>query len=165
MAIVFSRPLQFLLTSASNPFANHLETIRLIHLLQSLISERSSRYFVLSDPIVSTFQLSFILNARASMKGRLLRSSHRSCSVKKGVLKSFEACNFTKKESLAQVFPANFANFPRATFLQSTSRRLLLTSSFKICIENTRKIYKTVALKYFARFTKSTCPAVVSRKN
>ena len=59
MAIVFSRPLQFLLTSASNPFANHLETIRLIHLLQSLISERSSRYFVLSDPIVSTFSAFF----------------------------------------------------------------------------------------------------------
>ena len=135
MAIVFSRPLQLLLASASNPFTNHLETIRLIHLVQSLISERSSRYFVLSDPIVSTFQLSFISNARASMKGRLLRSSHRSCSVKKGVLKSFEACNFTKKESLAQVFSCKFCKLSKSNFftehLQTTASDFFIQDLYR----------------------------------
>ena len=38
-----------------------------------------------------------------------------------------KACNFIKKETLAQVFfPVNFAKFLRASFLQKTSWRLLL---------------------------------------
>ena len=36
------------------------------------------------------------------------------------------ACNFIKKETLAQVFPVNFVKFLRTTFLQNTSGRLLL---------------------------------------
>ena len=35
-------------------------------------------------------------------------------------------CNFIKKESLAQVFLLNFANFVRTPFLQNTTGRLLL---------------------------------------
>ena len=38
-----------------------------------------------------------------------------------------EACNFIKKETLAQVFPVNLAKFLRAAFLQNTSGWLLLT--------------------------------------
>ena len=37
-----------------------------------------------------------------------------------------EACNFINKETLAQVFPVNFAKFLRTPFLQNTSGRLLL---------------------------------------
>ena len=68
----------------------------------------------------------------------------RMCSVKKGVLRKFakftgkHLCqrlfcnkvavfnNFNKKESLAQVFPVNFAKFLRTLFLENTSGRLLL---------------------------------------
>ena len=53
------------------------------------------------------------------------RNSHRKCSVRKGVLRSFpkfilkhlcqslrpSAYNFVKKETLAQVFPVNFPPF------------------------------------------------------
>ena len=72
-----------------------------------------------------------------------VRSSHRRCSMKKLVLRSFtkctgkhlcqslffnktflpQACNFIKKETetLAHVFPVNFATFLRIPFLQITS--------------------------------------------
>ena len=64
------------------------------------------------------------------------RSSHRRCSVKKGVLRNFtkftgkhlrqrlffKACNFIKKDC----FPVNFAKFLRASFLHNTSGGLLL---------------------------------------
>ena len=46
----------------------------------------------------------------------IYRSSHRGCSVRKGVL----AC------LTYRCFPANFAKFPRSLFVQNTSGRLLL---------------------------------------
>ena len=74
-----------------------------------------------------------------------VRSSHWRCSLRKCVLRNFaeftgkhlcqisfliklqtSACNFTKKETLAQVFPVNFAKSLRAPSLQDTSGRLLL---------------------------------------
>ena len=63
------------------------------------------------------------------------RSSHRRCSVKKGVLRKFAKftgkcpCQslFIKKETLAQVFSVNFAKFLRTPSLQNTSGWLLLT--------------------------------------
>ena len=73
------------------------------------------------------------------------RSSHRRCSVRKGVLRNFAkftgknlchglfvnkvvglACNFIKKETLAQVFSREFCKISQNTFLQNTSGRLLL---------------------------------------
>ena len=71
------------------------------------------------------------------------RSSHRRCSVKKGVLRNFAkftgkhlcqrlffnkawACNFIKKEFLAQVFSSDFEKFLRTPFSQNTSGQLLL---------------------------------------
>ena len=75
------------------------------------------------------------------------RSSRRRCSVKKGVLKNFakftgkhlcqslflnkvagDACNFIKKEILAQVFSCEFSEIYKNTFLTEHLRRLLLTS-------------------------------------
>ena len=56
------------------------------------------------------------------------RSSHQSCSIKIGVLKNFtkftgkhlclrpEACNFIKKETLAQVFSCEFCKIFKNTF-------------------------------------------------
>ena len=73
------------------------------------------------------------------------RSSRQRCSVKKGVLRNFlkftekhlcqslffnkvagSACNFIKKETLAQLFPVNFTKFLRTPFSQNTYGRLLL---------------------------------------
>ena len=60
------------------------------------------------------------------------RSSHRRCSVRKGVLKNFakftrknlcQACNFIKKETLVQVFRVSFLNFLKTPSLYNTSGR------------------------------------------
>ena len=59
-------------------------------------------YFVLSNLVVSTFQLCLILNTRVSVKGRLFRSGHRSCSVKKDVLRNF--AKFTGKHLCQRLF-------------------------------------------------------------
>ena len=66
-----------------------------------------------------------------------LRSSHRRCSVRKGVLRNFakftvkHLCqslffNFVKKETLAQVFFCEFCEISKSTFLQNTFGRLVL---------------------------------------
>ena len=49
------------------------------------------------------------------------RSSHQRCSVEKG-----GACNFIKKETLAQVFSCEFSEISKNTFSQNTSGRQLL---------------------------------------
>ena len=48
----------------------------------------------------------------------IFRSSHRRCFVRKGVLKGLrtEACNFIKKETLAQVFSCEFCEISTNTF-------------------------------------------------
>ena len=74
----------------------------------------------------------------------MFRSSHRSCSVTKGVLRNFAkftgkhlcqsfffnkvvgACNFIKKENLARCFPVNFAKFLGTPFVTEHLRWLLL---------------------------------------
>ena len=71
---------------------------------------------------------------------RSSRNSHRRCSVKKVFLEisqnsrestsaraSFliKACNFIKKETLAQVFPCEFCEISMNVFFQNTSGRLL----------------------------------------
>ena len=73
------------------------------------------------------------------------RSSHQSCSVKKGVLRNFAkihrktsvpeslfnkvegaVCNFIKKLTLAQVLSCEFCEISKNTFSGNTSGRLLL---------------------------------------
>ena len=77
----------------------------------------------------------------------LFKSSHRGCSLRKGVLRNFakfarkhlcksltcayiclrpQDCNPIKKEALAQVFYCEFCKFSKNTFLKITSERLLL---------------------------------------
>ena len=47
-----------------------------------------------------------------------VRSSHQRCSIKKGVLKisQIQACNFIKKETLAQMFSCEFSEIFKNTF-------------------------------------------------
>ena len=65
------------------------------------------------------------------------RSSHRRCSVKRGVLRNFMKftgkylClrfffNFIKKQSLAQMFSCDSCKISNKPLLQNTSRRMLL---------------------------------------
>ena len=54
-----------------------------------------------------------------------LRSSHPEVFCKKGVLRNFEkfrphACNFIKKETLAQVFSCEFCEISKNTFSYRT---------------------------------------------
>ena len=51
------------------------------------------------------------------------RTSHRRCSIKKGVLKNF--ANFTRKKR----FPVKFAKFLRTTILKNIYERLLLNEN------------------------------------
>ena len=73
---------------------------------------------------------------RKSSNNRMkTRSSHLMCSLREGVLRNFakftgkhlcqslqaEACNFIKKETLAQVFSFEFCEFSKNTFFTITS--------------------------------------------
>ena len=77
------------------------------------------------------------------------RSSHLRCSIKKGVLRNFtkfivkhvcqslffnkvanlRPATLLKKRLWRRCFPVNFTKFLRTSFLQNTSRRLLLSLS------------------------------------
>ena len=79
----------------------------------------------------------------------IIRSSHRRCSVEKGVLRNFakftgkhlcqspffnkvaglRPATLLKKKLWHRCFPVNFAKFLRTPFLQNTSRRLLLDNT------------------------------------
>ena len=56
-----------------------------------------------------------------SPQGPCFRSNYQGCSVKKGVLRNFAkfpgACNFIKKEALAQVFSSEFCEISKNTFV------------------------------------------------
>ena len=88
------------------------------------------------------------------------RSSHRNRSVKKLFLRTYQnsqentfvrvpflimlmasVSNFIKKESLAQVFPVNFAKSLRTSFLQNTSGRLIFTVVWPEKIFNLLMLY------------------------
>ena len=77
----------------------------------------------------------------------LIRRSHRGCSVRKGVYRNIakltekhlcqslfliklqaEACNFIKKETLAQVFSCEFSEISKSIFFTEHLRWLLLTN-------------------------------------
>ena len=90
------------------------------------------------------------------------RSSHRICSVKKGVLRNFakftrkhlyqslffnkviglRLVTLLKKKLWRRCFRMNFSEFLRTPFLQNTSRQLLLKIFFKLFkMSNFRKLY------------------------
>ena len=85
-----------------------------------------------------------------------LSFNHRRCSVRKGVLGNFakftgkhlyqslffliklqtEAGNFIRRETLAQAISCEFCEFFKNTFLQNTSRRLLLDFSIWLLLRS-----------------------------
>ena len=70
----------------------------------------------------------FIYNISLVLSEINFRSSHWSCSAKKDVLKYF-AKSPVPENTLAQVFPVNFAKFLRTHFVQNTSLLLWTTAS------------------------------------
>ena len=71
---------------------------------------------------------------------RVFRRSHRRCSIKKG------ACNFIKKETLAEVFSCEFCEFCKNTFSDRTppgaaSRINVFTSANEILQIKSRCFY------------------------
>ena len=98
----------------------------------------------------------------------LCRSSHRKCSIKKGVLRNLtkftgkhlcQSLFFNKAAGLRRCFPVNFVKFLRTPFLQNTSRRLLLSVSCSHFIKTTCKnmkilLYKNTLCKRFWVFKK-----------
>ena len=81
--------------------------------------------------------INFIFLIRTSF--RRSRSSHRRCSVRKGVLGNFakftgkhlylQSATLLKNSLCHRCFPVNFAKFLRTLFLQSTYGRLLLVTA------------------------------------
>ena len=70
-----------------------------------------------------------------SLNQILSRSSHRKCSVKKGVLRNFANILIIKKEALAQVFSSELCEISKNTFFTedlSTPHRLLRPTRDKI---------------------------------
>ena len=97
----------------------------------------------LSFPFEAIF-ISWFFEDIINFKINISRSSHQKCSINKSVLRNFtkftgnhlcqslffnkvaRACNFIKKETLAQVFSCEFCEILKNTFLHNTSGRLLL---------------------------------------
>ena len=77
------------------------------------------------------------------------RSSHQRCSLRKGVLRNFakftgkhsflRACNFIKKQTLAQVFSCEFCETSKNTFYRTPPGSLEMT--FKV-IQIANTFYK-----------------------
>ena len=79
----------------------------------------------------------------------LFRSSHRRCSVKRGIFKNFanftgkqlcwsllQACNFIKNKLQHWCFPVKFAKFLRTSILKNICKRLILFNSPQNTIAN-----------------------------
>ena len=116
-------------------FTEYCETMRSS---QTIFSSLSIRVIIISNFALSEenlmlcikiffYQLSYLIKANKIFPLFFFRSSHRRCSVRKGILRSFakftgkrlcqasflinlqvEACNFIKKVTLAQAFPCEF---------------------------------------------------------
>ena len=92
-----------------------------------------------------------------------IRSSHRMCSVKKGVLRYFAKltgkylcqslffnkvtgltpATLLKKKLWYRCFPVNFVKFLTAPFLQNTSGQLFLAQLVKLVLNKNTKVTKT----------------------
>ena len=76
----------------------------------------------MSEKLEMTSNYSLLQNV--SFNPRSVNDSHQRCSVKSGVLP--KACNFIKKESLAQVFSCEFWKISKKTYF---IEHLLTTAS------------------------------------
>ena len=105
------------------------------------------------------FQLNLVLYLSLAVAPVFVpdRSSHRRCSVKKGVLRNFakftgkHLCNFLKKETLAQVFSCEFCEIFKNIFF--TSGRLLLPGLLWKYELNVKSSHWSCSVKNFANFT------------
>ena len=120
---------------------------------------------------MSTLQPQFV------EKDLITRSSHRKCSVEKGVLKNLgkftgkhlcwslffnkgaglQACNIIKKRLQHSCFPVKFPKFSRTLTLKNICESLLLTHSLKkqtfcfVCLINNLKRF-LVCYSFFVSF-------------
>ena len=93
------------------------------------------------------------------------RSSHRRCSVRKGVLKNFtkvygklpvpesQACNFIKKEALAYLFSCEFCEISKNTFFTKhfwTTASKFVTEMLIFRTSCSQLFFKIDVLKNFA---------------
>ena len=98
----------------------------------------------------------------------LFRSSHRRCSVKKGILKNFanftgkhlfssllQACNFIKKKLQHWCFPVKFAKFLRTSILKNICERLILFSAPQNTMANSSGDFGLVSFIKQNNFTQS----------
>ena len=113
-----------------------------------------------------------------------VRSSRSKVFCKKGVFKKFpkitsktpvpeslfqhscraQACNFIKKEFLAQVFSMNFAKFLRTPFLTEYIWRLLLKSVKTACLYFLFSLFQILWSKHFFKNNGAFIIAKVERK-
>ena len=103
--------------------------------MDSVISIRTDSIIVLKIALIHCVPALWKWNQQLFFS-KLLRSSHRACSVRKNVLRNFakftgkhlcqslffnkvgkpQACNFVKKETLAQVFSCEFCEISKNSF-------------------------------------------------
>ena len=119
-------------------FFKYLEILKLFYFAE----------YNFQDFCLSNFLFMHYVSLKTSTRGVLCHwkrpnwSSHQRCSVKKEISENYleisensqeNNCSrvsfLIKKETVAQVFPDNFAKFLRAPFLLNTSRQLLLRHS------------------------------------
>ena len=126
-----------------------------------LIKWRKNYYYVITR-LPNSYIIIYLINCLITTFLKKYRSSHRKCSVRKGVLKNFAnftgkhlcwshflwscrplACRFFKRRLQHKCFPVKFANLLRTPVLKNISKRLLL-----------EVFYKKDVLKNFAIFTR-----------
>ena len=111
----------------------------------------------MSEKLEMTSNYSFLSNV--SLNPRSVNDSHQRCSVKKGVLP--KACNFSKKESLAQVFFCEFCEISKKTYLIN-----LLTTASGMRGTAFSEAYsepsQTSKMKLFARIANCFQPLTIS---
>ena len=120
-------------------------------------------------PFCYSFYFPFSAEIKSSLKSWNFRSSHRSCSFKKGVVRNFakfagkhlcqrlffnkvaglRPANLLKKESMAQVFSCEFCEISKSTF-HKTPQGDFFWNFIHIIVPSTKKVLRKKApLKSF----------------
>ena len=112
-----------------------------------LFKIHNSFFHILCSLIYVRFTCILFCIMKLALYLKTIRSSHRTCSVRKGVLRNFakftgkhlcqslffnknagRTATLLKKSPWHRCFPVNFAKFLRKPYLQNTSGRLLLNN-------------------------------------
>ena len=115
----------------------------IIFFTQSGCFHKLKRYYMFPIPKIGKKLGIFQPQNDDNLARATYRSSHRRCSIKRGVLRNFakfkgkhlKPATLLKKRLWHRCFPVNFAKFVRTPFLQKTYGRPLLTvpTSNKSC--------------------------------